>query len=314
MKNFIQLILAMFILGSCATAQIVEKTPQYKVTIIDSAGPSQVIGSVKDKKGEPLPFAKVMLIRQGVIKYGAFTDLDGNFKLENIVEGVYDFEVNSMGYEPILMKALTINASTKIDFEMLVAKQMEIITLKPVIYLYPESELDVSVSINYNGKLTHTYPKYPENGWKVKALPDGTLFDEKGMEYYALFWEGKPTNQIVPENGFVISGAETAPFLEEKLAELALNRREANEFIMFWLPQLEKNPFNLIHFSGEAYAELAELNVTPLPETVIRVMMIYKPLQTKIDFPVQDISNLKKTRKGFTLVEWGGSIFVDKVN
>jgi hypothetical protein len=161
--------------------------------------------------------------------------------------------------------------------------------------------------LNYDGELTHTYPKYPKSGWTVTAEPDGTLWDEKGQEYYALFWEGLPSKPLVPKDGFIVPGKETVAFLEEKLAYLGLNRREANEFIMFWLPQMENNPYNLIHFSGTEYESMAGLTVTPQPETVIRVMMLTQPLQSKISFPLQDLSNLKKVRKGYTVVEWGGS-------
>lgn len=105
----------------------------------------------------------------------------------------------------------------------------------------------------------------------------------------------------------MVAGSETATFLEEKLAYLGLNRREANEFIMFWLPKMENNTYNLIHFAGESYENQAELLITPQPETMIRVMMLTQTLDHKIDFPVQDLSQLKKTRKDFTVVEWGGS-------
>ncbi len=128
------------------------------------------------------------------------------------------------------------------------------------------------------------------------------------MEYYALFWEGAPNQQIVPKDGFVVSGKETAAFLEEKLAYLGLNRREANEFIMYWLPGMEDNPFNLIHFAGEQYEEQAELIITPRPDSRIRVMMLTQPFNSKVNFPLQDLSSLKKIRRGFTVVEWGGAV------
>ena len=60
---------------------------------------------------------------------------------------------------------------------------------KPVIYLYPEEEMEVTVKLDFDGTLTSTYPAY-EDGWTVTAQPDGTLTDESGREYYCLFWEG----------------------------------------------------------------------------------------------------------------------------
>ena len=50
---------------------------------------------------------------------------------------------------------------------------------KPVIYLYPEQGEEVSVRLDYDGKLTCTYPEY-DNGWHVTAAPDGRITDENG--------------------------------------------------------------------------------------------------------------------------------------
>ena len=178
---------------------------------------------------------------------------------------------------------------------------------KPIIYLYPEEEMIVNVELDVKGQITHTYPAY-NNGWNVLAKPDGTLIDETGKEYYALYWEGNNNRQFTVDQGFVIAGDQTVEFLEKSLDLLGLNRREANEFIVFWLPILEGNPYNLIHFSTEEYQDIANLQVNPKPQTLIRVMMVYKPLQSSISIPLQDITKLKVERKGFTVVEWGGSL------
>jgi hypothetical protein len=71
---------------------------------------------------------------------------------------------------------------------------------------------------------------------------------------------------------------------------------------------MENNPYNLIHFAGDDYEKMAVLNIAPKPETMIRVMMLTQALDHKISYPLQDITPLKKTRKGYTAVEWGGSV------
>ena len=38
---------------------------------------------------------------------------------------------------------------------------------KPIIYLYPPKTTEVSVKLGNPQNLTHTYPKYEEDGWKV---------------------------------------------------------------------------------------------------------------------------------------------------
>ena len=126
--------------------------------------------------------------------------------------------------------------------------------LKPVIYLYPEEETDVSVTLAYNGTLTCTYPNY-KTGWHVSAKPDGTLTDEDGQTYNYLYWEGTDSAEYDLSHGFCVAGSDTAAFLENALHDLGLTRKEANEFIVYWLPQMQENPYNLIAFqSGLLYA------------------------------------------------------------
>ena len=128
---------------------------------------------------------------------------------------------------------------------------------KPVIYLYPEETTQVTVKLDYiTGKLTCTYPAY-EGGWTVAAAPDGTLTDASGQTYNYLYWEGEGTERYDFSKGFCVPGGGTAAFLEEALAQLGLTRKEANEFIVYWLPRMEQSPYNLpaggLHRIGQAH-------------------------------------------------------------
>ncbi|MDP4178445.1 MAG: hypothetical protein Q8900_08925 [Bacillota bacterium] len=176
---------------------------------------------------------------------------------------------------------------------------------KPVIYLYPTSEQTVSVKLDYKGKLTCTYPKY-NDGWKVKAKPDGTLtniYDNK--EYSYLYWEGTSNNKYDMSKGFVVKGSDTEKFLQEKLAYLGLTPKEYNEFIVYWLPILQQNKYNLITFAGEDYDKTAKLDINPKPDSILRVMMLYKPLNKPVNIEEQKLKHFD--RNGFTVIEWGGT-------
>ena len=268
---------------------------------------STITGRVIDQTTkESMAYAAAILIKDGITITGVITDENGLFELKDIANGEYILRISYVGYTTLDVP-IKLKESTTLQLGIQVI-EMQDVPLKPLIYLYPETKSEISIKLNYSGKLAHTYPSYPEAGWKVTAEPDGTLWDEKGMEYYGLFWEGETGTKLKANDGFVVEGKETAAFLEEKLAYLGLNRREANEFIMFWLPRMENNPYNLIHFSGLDYEKSAELIITPKPETTIRVMMLTQPLSEKIQFPLQDLTSLKKTRKGYTAVEWGGSV------
>lgn len=183
------------------------------------------------------------------------------------------------------------------------AKKSNIVK-KPVVYLYPEQTTEVSVRLDLKGKLTTTYPKY-ENGWKVTASPDGTLRDAKGMTYNYLYWEVESRTDYDLSKGFCVKGSETAQFLEKALAELGLNRREANEFIVYWLPLMEQNEYNVIAFQTDAYTESAKLIVDPAPDTLIRVFMAWYGSDNYVEIPKQKLT--APIRSGFTVVEWGGS-------
>jgi len=178
-------------------------------------------------------------------------------------------------------------------------------TKKPVIYLYPTTEQQVKVQLNYDGKLTCTYPQY-NDGWDVIAQPDGTLTNiVDNREYSYLYWEGITNTELDMSRGFVVKGEDTEKFLQEKLEYMGLIPKEYNEFIVYWLPILQENAYNFITFAGNDYEDLAQLKITPEPDSILRVMMVYKPLDKPIQVEEQELKPF--TRIGFTVVEWGGT-------
>ena len=181
------------------------------------------------------------------------------------------------------------------------------VAYKPIIYLYPTSEMNVNVELGNSNFLTHTYPKY-NNSWNVYAYPDGKLIDNNtGRELYGLYWEGNNHKSEITNEGFIVKGEDTANFLEEKLDILGLTEREANEFIIYWLPKLEENKYNYIRFESiEEINNYMPLDINPKPDTIIRVLMDYKPLDKEININEQKLANIE--RHGFTVVEWGGSL------
>ncbi len=175
---------------------------------------------------------------------------------------------------------------------------------KPVIYLYPEEETDISVNLILDGRLTCTYPAY-NDGWTVTASPDGTLTDAKGRTYNYLYWEGETYARYDLSKGFCVKGEDTAVFLEDALEKLGLTRREANEFIVYWLPQMQDNPYNIIAFQTDIYTNAAKLAVDPAPDTLIRVFMAWQASDTPVALENQELSAPDRT--GFTVIEWGGA-------
>ncbi len=177
---------------------------------------------------------------------------------------------------------------------------------KPIIYVYPTEDIDVTIKLSHPENLTTTYPKY-NHEWKVKALTDGTLIDYQNKKYYALYWESESNKKNpMKEDGFVVKGEDSARFLEEKLEILGLNYKEANEFIMYWLPRLENHKYNYIRFQTMSEIERnMGLEIDPKPDTLIRIRMEYKELDKKIKVKEQTLKKVE--RHGYTVVEWGGT-------
>ena len=258
-------------------------------------------GSVLDENNNPLPGANIVVIGTS---WGAEADENGNYLISGVRTGKYTIRAEFIGYSPREVKDIEIRQDSIVTVNLKI-KLMKINLEKPIIYIYPEKETKVNVKLDYKGTFTATYPKYPEGGWTVTAKPDGTLTDKAGRMYYSLFWEGVDEKGFTLNEGFIVKKEDSAEFLEKSLKTLGLNYKEANEFIIFWLPELEKNPYNLIHFSTKEYEELAKLTITPEPETIIRVFMVFKGLDKPVEIKEQKL--VPKHRKGYTVVEWGGS-------
>lgn len=178
---------------------------------------------------------------------------------------------------------------------------------KPIIYLYPTQEEIITVSLGHKENITSSYPKYYDN-WRVLAKPNGDLnYIKTNQNLYGLYYESTGVlNYKVKKEGFCVEGKDIASFLEDKLAKLGLNEREAEEFIIYWLPKLENNKYNYIRFaSKEEIDNDMPLIITPSPDTTIRVLMTFKGLNRPINVKEQIIETPE--RKGFVAVEWGGT-------
>ena len=199
------------------------------------------------------------------------------------------------------------NANFNINTKHINNIEDRFITYKPIIYLYPTKDTEVSVKLQNKDNITVSYPKY-SNGWKVLAKKDGELTDlTTNKSLYSLYYESKNVINFKVENdGFVVKGEDTIGFLEEKLAILGLTERESEEFIIYWLPRLEANKYNYIRFATlDEINENMPLQIAPSPDTIIRVLMTFKGLDNPIEVQEQQLTTPE--RNGFVAIEWGGT-------
>ncbi|MBE9576309.1 SusC/RagA family TonB-linked outer membrane protein [Flavobacterium proteolyticum] len=240
-------------------------------------------------------------------KTNTFSDFDGKFEIEVHKNDVLEIYSNGFKTERVL-----ISSYNKIEISLKEDQNSEkIIVAKPVIYLYPIEKTEIDLQLNFKGKLLTSFPKYDKN-WEVVAEPNGQIFDKKSNRYYSsLFWDGTidfPEEHYKYDDGFIVPKEKLAEFFIEKLEYIGLNNQETNEFIQYWLPILERNKYNFIHFLiNEECNEIATLKVNPKAETMIRIYIEFYGLENYTRINEQKLP--KTERKGFTIVEWGGADF-----
>ena len=232
--------------------------------------------------------------------------------------GKFKFVFSGDAFKNITTDSIQIKSSDKIEIRVDFESNASIkICEKPVIYLYPEKTTEVNLQLDFKGEVTLAYPLFnhtatkneTKNGWQVTANPDGTIM-ANGKAYNYLFWEGS-TDKIagaVSENeGFFVSKENLLSFLESTVSAMGLNTKETQDFLTYWYPQMMGNKNTFIRFVwNDKYNEYAQLNVSPQPDQMIRIFMLWSPMEEIPEhYTQQNLPSFK--RKGFTLVEWGGA-------
>ncbi len=176
---------------------------------------------------------------------------------------------------------------------------------EPVIYLYPESPSDVRVAIGRGVRIEASSPRLFRNEWRVRAFPNGDLISS-ARRYKKLFWEGRSAVIGPPISGDVVAKAAVPAYLGRALRARGLSDGEIADFKAYWLPQMRSSPHYLIYFYDSKKLEtIAPLKITPEPDSIIRVLMDFRPLEHPDSFPTADPPQ-PASRRGFVVVEWGG--------
>lgn len=267
-----------------------------------------IAGTIYDCEKFEIPGATITNLNTNKL---STSDFFGKFTLEVRKGDILKIELDGYKSQRVL-----INSKNELKIQLSEnPNNGKIMVAKPIIYLYPKIKTEIDLKLNFNGKLLTTFPKY-DKSWEVIAEPNGQIFDKKTNRYYSsLFWDGTidfPSAHYKYDDGFIVSKDNLTEFLIKKLDHIGLNNQETNEFIQYWLPILERNKYNFIHFLvNEECNEIATLNVNPKPETSIRIYMEFYGLENRTIIKEQQLP--KTERKGFTLVEWGGADVSSKI-
>ncbi|KAG1769324.1 hypothetical protein EDD22DRAFT_817525 [Suillus occidentalis] len=227
---------------------------------------------------------------------------------------------------------------------------------KPVIYLYSPSNIDVSVKLSLTPEWTLSviYPVVPtkDHGqlieWNVRTHQDGSLTEHNsGLDVAYLFWEAEtnlhafprslvsepqpsdtfsPTSSSLTDmDSVAIPVDKVTVYLDKSLKALGLHTEARTSFITYWLPSILKHEYIALRFvSQAAYERAASLSISPQPDIVTRVFMLFRGIpkehlakwskaQMQAEEDVAwwvDVVGVDPARAGdatlFRVLEWGG--------
>lgn len=89
---------------------------------------SEIRGTVKDRSGEPVAGARVVVKANGSAPRGAIVSIQGAFSVKNLASGEYEVSVTSVGYKE-QKKKIVLDASQEINFVLVsaVSKMDEVV-------------------------------------------------------------------------------------------------------------------------------------------------------------------------------------------
>ena len=97
-------------------------------------------------------------------------------------------------------------------------------------------------------------------------------------------------------------------FFETQLTAMGLTPREQEDFITYWCPLMQKNEKSYVHFMfNEECNSIATLNITPTPDHIFRVYMIWSDAKEIDPESIHEQKIESFQRDGFSVVEWGGA-------
>jgi hypothetical protein len=177
---------------------------------------------------------------------------------------------------------------------------------EPILYAYADPPTPIQITPRDPLSFDHTIPHGPD-GWQGIAQPDGSVIVD-GRRWPELFWEGKSVWFGLPAQADVIAEEDIAEYLGLALTAQGIEGRELDGFLEAWLPDLQGQGPMRIGFHSQANIEaLAPLDITPQPDTLIRVLMDAVPADAAPNWDgTAPEFDAPPPREGLVVIEWGG--------
>jgi hypothetical protein len=247
-------------------------------------------------------------------------DVDNLISAISLAKGINQEQIK------LIFKGLELKNGEKLDkydlysgCEIFMLKRLK----KPVILFYnftPNEKLIVEVKLNPDlWQLDKAYPRplSQDSGniiWEMTYLKDNSLM-VLNKHYPYLYWDAN-----IIDNKYLIESNLMQKFfccvseavedrLDDVLEAKGLNALERFDLITFWLPELKVKKYLKFSFlEAKLYDKLAEMNITPKPNKLLRVILLFVPLDEieEDNICISDIHKFERNNIDSTVIEWGG--------
>ncbi len=177
---------------------------------------------------------------------------------------------------------------------------------KPNIYLYPETETEITVTFEKPEYLTSSIPDYT-GAWTVTAAPDGRLTDINGNSYGYLFYEALVKKKAFQtEEGFLVPADKRDETFRRILTSYGFNEQETADFIEYWSDYLKDGADYLMYpMLTDGVDAAMPISFSVRPDSIYRIWFGFAfydggEIKTPAVTPI--------VRDGFTVIEWGGAV------
>lgn len=177
------------------------------------------------------------------------------------------------------------------------------IALKPNIYIYPEEEIFLSVTLDFpeGGNVIASIPEY-DNGWSFTVNTDGIIDNE----FEFLFYESSQPDVWQMGKGWCVNRTKLSEFFTNSLSKFGFEGREIEDFIDYWLPQFQTSEYYCFFPQNKAILDrVIKLNFSTEPDNILRLFYVVENTETdkSADLIVPEIEEFSRT--GFFITEWG---------
>ncbi|MBU8934400.1 MAG: hypothetical protein KOO62_10385 [candidate division Zixibacteria bacterium] len=230
----------------------------------------------------------------GRLRKSITTDEQGRYGVGDLPLGDYTCEFMCEGVSYVL--DLSNGGGTDYEDLSYIEPQQ---AMAPNLYLYPETEAQVAVTLSFpnGGHVTESEPPY-NMGWNVEVSPDGIIDDT----YDYLFYEALLPCDFNTDAGWMLTTDRLELEFRTLLTNLGFVGREIDDFVTYWVPLLDDAPYYGVY--PQDVNSLIDLAILPQPTSIMRQLLLIRPFNRPIAIQAPPDDG-PFVREGFTAAEWG---------